>query len=44
MESIYYTLQDFLTHTESITYLLIIGSLIGITWFWCFLTGNDERR
>ena len=44
MEGIYYTLQDFLTHTKSITYLLIVGSLIGITWFWYFLTGNDDEQ
>ncbi len=43
MEGLYYTLQDFLTHTKSITYLLIVGALIGITWFWNFLTGNDDR-
>lgn len=44
MEGLYYTLQDFLTHTKSITYLLVVGALIGFTWFWRFLTGNDDRQ
>jgi len=42
MDPIFYTLQDFLTHTESVTYLLVIATLIGMTVFWWFLTGKDE--
>jgi hypothetical protein len=42
MDPIFYTLQDFMTHTESVTYLLVIATLIGMTLFWWFLTGKDE--
>jgi len=42
MEGIYYTLHDFLYHTESITYLLIVLALVGITAFWRFLAENDD--
>lgn len=42
MDNVYYTLQDFMTHTESVTYLLVIATLIGMTLFWLFLTGKDE--
>jgi hypothetical protein len=42
MDPTFYTLQDFMTHTESVTYLLVIATLIGMTVFWLFLTGKDE--
>ena len=42
MDPIFYTLQDFMTYTESVTYLLVIGTLAGMTVFWCFLAGKDE--
>lgn len=42
MEGIYYTLHDFLYHTESITYLLIVLALIGIAAFWRFLAETDD--
>lgn len=38
----YYTLESFLTHTEGVTYLLVVAILIGMTLFWCFLNGRDE--
>ncbi len=41
METIH-TLHDFMLHTESITYILIVGALIGITFFYRFLTDRDE--
>ena len=41
METIY-TLQDYMLRTESITYILIIGALIGITFFYRFLTDRDD--
>jgi hypothetical protein len=31
-----------MTHTESITYLLVIATLVGMALFWLFLTGKDE--
>jgi hypothetical protein len=42
MDPIFYTLQDFMSHTESVTYLLVLATLIGMTVFWWFLTGKDE--
>ncbi len=42
METIFYTCQDFYTHTEGITYILIIVSLICIAGYWNFLAGKDE--
>ena len=42
MDPIFYTLQDFMSHTESVTYLLVIATLIGMTVFWWFLTGKDK--
>jgi hypothetical protein len=42
MDGIFYTLQDFSFYTESITYLLIVPALVGITAFWIFLVEKDE--
>jgi hypothetical protein len=42
MDPIFYTLQDFMSHTESVTYLLVLATLVGMTVFWWFLTGKDE--
>lgn len=36
------TLQDFMLHTESITYIIIVAALIGITLFYRFLTDRDD--
>lgn len=36
------TLQDYMLHTESITYIIIVAALIGITFFYRFLTDRDE--
>jgi hypothetical protein len=44
MEPIFYTLQEFYTHTKGILYIVIIVSLIGITCFWNFLAGKDKDR
>ena len=42
MERVFYTLQEFMTHAESVTYLLVIATLAGMTLFWLFLTGKDQ--
>jgi hypothetical protein len=42
MESIIYTLHDFLLRTESITYFLMLVSLLSILGFWLYLSGRDE--
>jgi hypothetical protein len=42
MEGAFYTLQDFLTHTKGVTYVLIIAVLLAMLGFWRFLTGRDD--
>lgn len=42
MESTFFTLQDFMTFTKGVTYILMVVSLIGITGFWLFLSERDE--
>lgn len=42
MEGGFYTLQDFMTFTKGVTYLLMIVSLIAITGFWLFLSERDD--
>ena len=38
----FYTLQDFMTHTEGVTYVLVVAILAGMAGFWWFLTERDE--
>ncbi len=42
MKDAIYTLQDFMLHTESITYIIMGISLFAVLGFWLFLTGLDE--
>lgn len=42
MDGIYYTLQDFMTHTKGVTYIIMVLALIAITAFWRFLTDRDD--
>jgi len=42
MDKIFYTLQEFMIHTENISYIIMGVSLISITLFWIFLSGRDE--
>jgi hypothetical protein len=42
MENAIHTLHDYMLHTESITYVLIVAALIGITFFYRFLTDRDD--
>lgn len=41
MESIN-TLHEYMLHTESITYIIIVGALVSITLFYRFLTDRDD--
>jgi hypothetical protein len=41
METIH-TLHDYMLRTESMTYILIVGALVGITFFYRFLTDRDD--
>ena len=36
------TLQEYMLHTESITYVIIVAALIGMTFFYRFLTERDD--
>ena len=42
MNNTFNTLHEFMLRSESITYILIVAGLIGITIFWRFLTERDE--
>lgn len=42
MENTIHTLQEFMLHTESITYILIVAALIAVTFFYRFLTERDD--
>ncbi|MFZ3047647.1 MAG: hypothetical protein WA151_17180 [Desulfatirhabdiaceae bacterium] len=42
MEGGFFTLQDFMTFTKGVTYILMIISLCAITGFWLFLSERDS--
>jgi hypothetical protein len=39
----FHTLQDFLTFTKGVSYLLGALVLVGFVGFWLFLTGREKR-
>ena len=42
METTIHTLQEYMLHTETTTYIIIVAALIGITFFYRFLTERDD--
>jgi hypothetical protein len=44
MDSLFYTMHDFLLHSKSITYILMGVILVGLLLFWLFLSGRDEKK
>lgn len=44
MESVFYTLQDFMLHSKSITYIVMGIVLIALPLFWRFLTDKDGKK
>jgi len=44
METVIYTLQDFMTCTKAVTYLVMGGSLVLLGLFWWFISGRDEKK
>jgi hypothetical protein len=44
MADTFYTLQDFMTHTKSVTYIIMGAILILMPLFWRFLTDKDEQK
>ena len=44
MEPMFHTYQEFYTFTESVIYILIVIGLVGVVFFWRFLTGKDDEH
>jgi hypothetical protein len=44
MEPEFYTLQEFMTHTKGIAYILMAVALVALPLFWRFITGRDEKK
>jgi hypothetical protein len=44
MDTVFYTLHDFILYTKAVVYLLMGGILITLPLFWHFLTGRDEKK
>ena len=42
MEHVFYSLQDFMLCTKTVTYILMGLGLFGLFGYWLFLTGRDE--
>ncbi len=44
MEETIHTLHEYMFHTESITYILIVLALLGFTLFYLFLSQRDDEE
>lgn len=44
MNEIFYTLQEFMTYTKGVTYIIMAAALLSMVGFWLFLAGNDDDR
>ena len=44
METVIFTLQDFMTCTKAVTYILMGGTLVLLGLFWWFLAGRDDKQ
>jgi len=44
MEQSFFTLQDFMAYTKSVTYILMIVSLVAFVAFWRFLAAPPRGR
>ncbi len=42
MEHVFYSLQDFMLCTKSMTYICMGLGVVGLLGFWIFLTGRDD--
>ena len=42
MDGIFYTLQEFMTYTKGVTYVIMVAALLSMIGFWRFLAGNDD--
>lgn len=43
MDTVFYSLQDFLLRTKSVTYIIMGLSVLGLCGYWIFLTGRDDE-
>ena len=43
METVFYSLHDFMVCTKSVTYILMGLGVLGLLGYWIFLTGRDEN-
>ena len=39
-----HTLQEYMLHTKTQTYLLATVFMIGLIFFWYFLTGKEDKE
>jgi len=39
-----YTLQEFMLHTKSITYILMGLGVLALCWYWWFLSAKDREQ
>jgi hypothetical protein len=44
MEQMFYTLQDFMTHTKGVVYIIMGVILVLMPLFWRFLTDKDDQK
>ncbi len=44
MEEMFYTLQDFMTHTKGVVYIIMGAILVLMPLFWRFLTDKDDQK
>lgn len=42
METVFYSLQDFMVCTKSMTYILMGLGVLCLCGYWIFLTGRDD--
>lgn len=42
MESVFYSLHDFMVCTKGLTYICMGLGVLGLFGYWIFLTGRDE--
>jgi len=43
MESIFYSLQDFMVCTKGVTYIMMGLGVLGMLGYFIFVTGRDEK-
>ena len=44
MDTVFFTLQDFMLHSKNMTYIVMGIVLIALPMFWRFLTGRDRKK